>query len=235
MRRRSVRGMYRASISAARDSSARWACAAALCAIPFSWAAKQSISCSSIRPAGPIHACSSPDDTAFQHFAIVVSDMDLALAQLRGAPGWTPISIGGPQRLPQRSGGVTAFKFQDPDGHPLELLAFPEHAVPPHWTERSAYGIFLGIDHSAISVRDTAISTAFYQSLGFSRHRPDVQSRRGASESRWSTESAGRGHRPIPRGIDPASGIALLSVRDPSTSTGVVEQRRGGDAHRVGH
>jgi catechol 2,3-dioxygenase-like lactoylglutathione lyase family enzyme len=108
-----------------------------------------------------------PDDTAFQHFAIVVSNMDLALARLQGVPGWTPISIGGPQRLPPGSGGVTAFKFQDPDGHPLELLAFPEHAVPPHWTERSAYGIFLGIDHSAISVRDTAISTAFYQSLGF--------------------------------------------------------------------
>jgi catechol 2,3-dioxygenase-like lactoylglutathione lyase family enzyme len=108
-----------------------------------------------------------PDDTAFQHFAIVVSNMDLALAQLQGAPGWTPISIGGPQRLPQGSGGVTAFKFQDPDGHPLELLAFPEHAIPPHWAERSAYGIFLGIDHSAISVRDTAISAAFYQSLGF--------------------------------------------------------------------
>ena len=109
----------------------------------------------------------SPDDTAFQHFAIVVSSMDLALAQLREVTGWAPISIGGPQRLPQRSGGVTAFKFQDPDGHPLELLEFPEHAIPPHWAERSAYGAFLGIDHSAISVRDTATSRAFYQSVGF--------------------------------------------------------------------
>jgi len=62
---------------------------------------------------------------------------------------------------------VTAFKFQDPDGHPLELLTFPEHAVPLNWKMRSACGIFLGVDHSAISVRDTAISTAFYQSLGF--------------------------------------------------------------------
>lgn len=67
----------------------------------------------------------SPDDTAFQHFALVVSDMDLALAQLQGAPGWTPISSGGPQRLPLESRAVTAFKFQDPDGHPLELLRFP--------------------------------------------------------------------------------------------------------------
>jgi catechol 2,3-dioxygenase-like lactoylglutathione lyase family enzyme len=93
--------------------------------------------------------------------------MALALAHLQSVTGWTPISNGGPQRLPQRSGGVTAFKFQDPDGHPLELLAFPERAVPPHWMDRSAFGIFLGIDHSAISVRDTAISMAFYQSLGF--------------------------------------------------------------------
>ena len=187
-----------------------------------------------MRPAGLIHDRSSPDDTAFQHFALVVRDMALALAQLRGVPGWTPISSGGPQRLPQGSGGVTAFKFQDPDGHPLELLAFPEHAVPPHWMERSADGIFLGIDHSAISVRDTAISTAFYQSLGFSRHRADVQSRRGASGSRWGAESAGRGHHPMPRHIDTAPGIALLSVRGPLTSASVVEQRRGGDAYRVG-
>ena len=104
----------------------------------------------------------------FNTSPLVVRDMDLALAHLRGVPGWTPISTDGPQRLPQRSGGVTAFKFQDPDGHPLELLAFPEHAVPAYWMGRSAHGIFLGIDHSAISVRDTAISTAFYQSLGFS-------------------------------------------------------------------
>jgi catechol 2,3-dioxygenase-like lactoylglutathione lyase family enzyme len=109
----------------------------------------------------------SPYDTAFQHFAIVVRDMDLALSKLRRTRGWTPISIGGPQRLPQQAGGVTAFKFQDPDGHPLELLAFPEHAVPRHWIERAKHGIFLGIDHSAMSVRDTASSTAFYQSLGF--------------------------------------------------------------------
>jgi catechol 2,3-dioxygenase-like lactoylglutathione lyase family enzyme len=119
------------------------------------------------RPGRPFPQPLFPDDTVFQHFALVVSNMDLALAQLRGAPGWTPITSGGPQRLPQESGGVTAFKLQDPDGHPLELLAFPEQAVPPHWQERSACGIFLGIDHSAISVRDTAISTAFYQSLGF--------------------------------------------------------------------
>jgi len=119
-------------------------------------------------PGRPYALPLSPYDTIFQHFALVVSDMDLALSQLERTPGWTPISRGGPQRLPERSGGVTAFKFRDPDGHPLEFLAFPGHAVPPHWKERSKYGIFLGIDHSALSVRDTAISTAFYRSLGFS-------------------------------------------------------------------
>jgi catechol 2,3-dioxygenase-like lactoylglutathione lyase family enzyme len=118
-------------------------------------------------PGRPYPRALAPYESEFQHFALVVSDMDFALSQLNHAPGWTPISSGGPQRLPERSGGVTAFKFQDPDGHPLELLAFPEHAVPQHWLERSTYGIFLGIDHSAISVHDTAISTAFYQSLGF--------------------------------------------------------------------
>jgi catechol 2,3-dioxygenase-like lactoylglutathione lyase family enzyme len=118
-------------------------------------------------PGRPYPRRLSLDDTVFQHFALVVSNMDLAFAQLQRASGWTPISSGGPQRLPQGSGGVTAFKFQDPDGHPLELLEFPEHAVPPQWKKRSAYGIFLGVDHSAISVCDTAASTVFYQSLGF--------------------------------------------------------------------
>jgi len=94
----------------------------------------------------------------FQHFAIVVGDMAAAFAQLSRQTGWTPISTGGPQRLPASSGGVTAFKFRDPDGHPLELLAFP--------TPARTGKIFQGIDHSALSVADTARSVAFYQSLG---------------------------------------------------------------------
>jgi catechol 2,3-dioxygenase-like lactoylglutathione lyase family enzyme len=118
-------------------------------------------------PGRPYPRPLSPYDTTFQHLAIVVSDMDLALSTLRRTAGWMPISSAGAQRLPEASGGVTAFKFQDPDGHPLELLAFPEHAVPAHWSERSGDGIFLGFDHSAISVRDTAISTGFYRTMGF--------------------------------------------------------------------
>ena len=105
-------------------------------------------------------------DLRFQHFAIVVADMAAAMARLMQAPGWTPISIGGPQLLPASSGGVTAFKFRDPEGHPLELLAFPDHAMPARWRRPPGGGPFLGIDHSAISVADSARSIAVYEGLG---------------------------------------------------------------------
>lgn len=73
--------------------------------------------------------CSYPGDVPgwnplFQHFAIVVSDMAAAYAKLRALHNWTAISTDGPQILPPSSGGVTAFKFRDPEGHPLEMLAF---------------------------------------------------------------------------------------------------------------
>lgn len=122
-------------------------------------------SCSSWTPVG-----SKASDLIFQHFAIVVADMDAAMAHLARVPGWLPITTGGPQQLPASSGGVTAFKFRDPDGHPLELLAFPPGGVPKHWrcqpdTSPDA-SPFLGIDHSAICVSDTVRSVTFYESLG---------------------------------------------------------------------
>lgn len=104
----------------------------------------------------------------FQHFAIVVSDMAAAYAALRAVRGWTPISTDGPQVLPASSGGVTAYKFRDPEGHPLELLAYPAGAAPPHWAGRKRQSC-LGIDHSAISVADTEQSVAFYSKLGLKR------------------------------------------------------------------
>jgi catechol 2,3-dioxygenase-like lactoylglutathione lyase family enzyme len=104
------------------------------------------------------------DDPRFQHLALVVSDMTAAFARLQAAPGWAAISRNGPTRLPPASGGVTAFKFRDPDGHPLELLAFPTDQAPPAWRSREA--LFLGVDHSAISVADAERAVAFYESLG---------------------------------------------------------------------
>src|SRR5262249_54617057 len=121
------------------------------------------------QPAG----CSYPGDVPawdplFQHFAIVVSDMTAAYANLQALRNWTAISTDGPQILPPTSGGVTAFKFRDPEGHPLELLAFAPGAIPAHWAFRSG-NFCLGIDHSAISVADTSRSVAFYSQLGLAR------------------------------------------------------------------
>jgi catechol 2,3-dioxygenase-like lactoylglutathione lyase family enzyme len=94
--------------------------------------------------------------------------------------GWVSISRGGPQRLPASSGGVTAFKFRDPECHPLEFLTFPAGAVPPIWQKNPADVVFQGIDHSAISVSDTERSITFYENLGFAV--ADRSSNRGAAQ-----------------------------------------------------
>ncbi len=99
----------------------------------------------------------------FQHLAIVVSDMDAAYQRLQACAA-EPISAHGPQRLPAAAGGVTAFKFRDPDGHPLELLQFPPGTGNAVWHQQYADSI-IGIDHTAISVADTARSTEFYCGL----------------------------------------------------------------------
>lgn len=106
----------------------------------------------------PVEA--SANDPWFQHAAIVVSDMERAFAQVeRLSP--MRISHGGPQTLPASSGGVTAWKFRDPDGHPLELLAFPEGGTGTPWA--GATDLFAGIDHSAIVVSDVEAAIAFFR------------------------------------------------------------------------
>ena len=87
--------------------------------------------------------------------------MDAAHAQLCAAGDFTAITREGPQRLPPNTGSVTAFKFRDPDDHPL--LYFPPAGAPPRWRNPATGLVFLGIDHSAITVADTASSLAFYQ------------------------------------------------------------------------
>ena len=130
---------------------------------------KQVIALAETDPPGRSYPGDVPGwDRRFQHFAIVVSDMTAAYANLRALRDWTAISIDGPQTLPPSSGGVTAFKFRDPEGHPLEMLAFAPGSMPARWDIRSG-NLCLGIDHSAISIADTSRSVAFYSRLGLAR------------------------------------------------------------------
>ena len=111
----------------------------------------------------PAPADARSNDRWFQHVAIVVRDMDRAYAWLRDQR-IAHVSPE-PQRLPDwnaNAGGIRAFYFRDPDGHPLELIWFPTGKGDPRWqapTDR----VFLGIDHTAIAVGDTAASLAFYR------------------------------------------------------------------------
>jgi catechol 2,3-dioxygenase-like lactoylglutathione lyase family enzyme len=129
----------------------------------------QQVALAEVAPPGRPYPDAVPGyDRLFQHFAIPVSDMAAAVARLQSVAGWTAISTDGPQTLPASSGGVTAFKFRDPEGHPLELLEFPPSAAPANRSARTGNPC-LGIDHSAISVADTARSLAFYNRLGLFR------------------------------------------------------------------
>jgi catechol 2,3-dioxygenase-like lactoylglutathione lyase family enzyme len=105
------------------------------------------------------------NDRAFQHVAIVVSDMRAAYARLRSFRV-QPASTA-PQRLPdsnRNAGGIEAYYFRDPDGHYLELLAFPPDKGAAKW--HAADGrLFLGIDHTAIVVSDTDASLRFYRDV----------------------------------------------------------------------
>ena len=112
---------------------------------------------------------STSTDLWFQHMAIVVSDMTDAYQRVMANRRFRPISRDGPVRLPDSSGGLTAFKFRDHDGHPLELLAFPDGRVPGEWRSGNGTGSFLGVDHTAIGISDSASSARFFGSVfGFS-------------------------------------------------------------------
>ncbi|MEH6952053.1 VOC family protein [Nitrobacter sp. NHB1] len=117
-------------------------------------------------PGEPYPKNRTSSDLTFQHLAIVVTNIAQAFQRLSTVGGWSAISRDGPQRLPESSGGVTAFKFRDPDGHPLELLAFPDGKAPARWKACSSSDICLGIDHSAICVSESDRSITFFESFG---------------------------------------------------------------------
>jgi catechol 2,3-dioxygenase-like lactoylglutathione lyase family enzyme len=111
----------------------------------------------------PVPVDSRSNDRWFQHIAIIVSDMDQAYARLRTHN--VRHASSGPQRLPdwnKNAGGIQAFYFKDPDGHALEILAFPPDKGAARW-HTATNRLFLGIDHTAIVVDDTAASLRFYR------------------------------------------------------------------------
>ncbi|MDT7952041.1 MAG: VOC family protein [Acetobacteraceae bacterium] len=109
----------------------------------------QTILLQQFMPAGvPFPSDPASCDQSFQHCALPVADCQAAARAIPASA--TPISVGGPQQLPPRSGGATAYKFRDPDGHPLELIQFPDGHVN-------------GVDHSAIVSSDVERSIAFYR------------------------------------------------------------------------
>ena len=113
----------------------------------------------------PAPADSRSQDHWFQHIAIIVSDMDRAYQWLR--QNKVQHTSSGPQLLPEwnkHAAGIRAFYFRDPDGDVLEILQFPADKGDPKWHRRSDK-LFLGIDHTAIVVRDTDASLRFYRDL----------------------------------------------------------------------
>ena len=110
----------------------------------------------------PVPEDMRPNDRAFQHLAIIVSDMTRAYARLRQA-GVEHASTA-PQTLPDwntDAAGISAFYFRDPDRHFLEILRFPPGRGLEKW--QRADRLFLGIDHTAIVVEDTDRSLRFYR------------------------------------------------------------------------
>jgi catechol 2,3-dioxygenase-like lactoylglutathione lyase family enzyme len=110
------------------------------------------------------------NDLAFQHIAIVVSDMEKAYARLRNFN--IEFVSTGPQTLPASNpaaAGIKAFYFHDPDKHNLELIFFPNGKGQAKWQNKNGK-LFLGIDHTAIGVSNTNNSLKFYQDvLGIER------------------------------------------------------------------
>lgn len=119
-----------------------------------------------IAPKGrPIAVDSRSNDRWFQHIAIIVADMDKAYAWVR--QNKVEYASSGPQTLPawnKNAGGISAFYFKDPDGHPVEILHFPADKGAEKW-HRPTDKLFLGIDHTAIVVSDTDASVKFYRDL----------------------------------------------------------------------
>jgi catechol 2,3-dioxygenase-like lactoylglutathione lyase family enzyme len=113
----------------------------------------------------PIPVPSYSNDEWFEHMAIVVSDMDAAYKILqenhvRQISAY-PITI--PQSNPGAA-GIKAIKFQDPEGHDLELLYYPPGKGEPSF-QKATNRLFLGVSHTAMTVASTEKGITFYRDL----------------------------------------------------------------------
>lgn len=113
----------------------------------------------------PIPVPSYSNDAWFEHMAIVVGDLDAAykilqennVQQISANPITIPESNRG-------AAGIKAVKFRDPEGHDLELIYFPPGKGDPSW-QKSRNKLFLGLDHTAMTVGSTEKGVTFYRDV----------------------------------------------------------------------
>ncbi|HXJ35428.1 MAG TPA: VOC family protein [Candidatus Eisenbacteria bacterium] len=174
----------------------------------------------------------APDDARsndrwFQHVAIVVRDMQQAYATLRAQR--VEHASTGPQRLPDwnvDAGGIEAFYFKDPDGHPLELIHFPPGKGDPRW-QRETGSLFLGIDHTAIVVADTRASLRFYEGV-LGLHVVGTSDNFGVEQEHLNNVEGARLHITGLRAAG-GPGIELLEYRVPRTGRPYPADERAND------
>jgi catechol 2,3-dioxygenase-like lactoylglutathione lyase family enzyme len=161
----------------------------------------------------------------FQHVAIVVSDMEAAYDRVT-AHGVQAVSSE-PQVLPAANAaaaGIAAFYFRDPDGHHLELIHYPAGKGEARWHE-TGDRLFLGIDHTAIAVGDTAASLGFYRDrLGLTVVGESLNA--GREQEQLTGVPGARVHVTGLRAPAGAPGVELLEYEAPSG-----EQLGRGETH----
>jgi catechol 2,3-dioxygenase-like lactoylglutathione lyase family enzyme len=113
----------------------------------------------------PIPLPSYSNDQWFEHMAIVVSDMDAAykILQDNNVRQISAYAVTIPDSNPGAA-GIKAVKFLDPEGHDLELIYFPPSKAAPAW-QKPSNKLFLGLDHTAMTVASTDKSVAFYRDV----------------------------------------------------------------------
>jgi catechol 2,3-dioxygenase-like lactoylglutathione lyase family enzyme len=166
-----------------------------------------------LAPVGRPVPVARADDLGFEHIAIVVRDMDAAYAQLLQTHA-QPISSA-PQTLPAdnpTAAGVRAEYFRDSDGHFMELIQFPPDKGDAAW-RRKTLELFLGIDHSAITVKNSKNSLLFYRdALGLQLRTESLNE--GREQAALSGVAGARVHIDALRG-ERGPGIELLEFLAP--------------------